>query len=272
MTARGLASRVNGARSRGPLTAAGKARSSQNALTHGLTARTAIVLPLVERAEDWSAHVAGFVEAMRPVGAVERELVERVAAITWRLRRVERVEAAVIGGKLLDADSDAAEAAQPHDPDADEDEEHRATLDELRAEAVIAEEHRAAHRRVWAAEADELLAAADVAVVVHGVEGHVGVTADGALDGWEARNWTRVSLLDALHQTFGESEQRVARLVALCGLDNAITRYADAQRRHARLVAQRQVYWGGDTLERYEAHLSKQLALALATLRLVREA
>ena len=34
----------------------------------------------------------------------------------------------------------------------------------------------------------------------------------------------------------------------------------------------RQVYWGGDTLERYEAHLSKQLALALATLRLVREA
>ena len=272
MTARGLASRVNGARSRGPLTAEGKARSSQNALTHGLTARTAIVLPLVERAEDWSAHLTGFVEALRPVGAVELELVERMAAITWRLRRVERVEAAMIGGRLLDADGDAAAAAQPLDPDDDETVGTSPTLDELRSEAVTAEAHMAAHRRVWAAEADEQLAAADVAVVVHGVEAHVGVTAAGALDGWQARTWTRVSLLDALHQTFGESEQRVARLVALCGLDNAITRHADAQRRHARLVAQRQVYWGGDTLERYEAHLSKQLALALATLRLVREA
>lgn len=272
MTARGLASRVNGARSRGPRTVEGKARSSLNALTHGLTARTAIVLPLVERAEDWRAHLAGFVEALRPVGAVEEELVERMAAITWRLRRVERVEAAMIGGKLLDADSDAAEAAQPPDDDGDDLlDEHRPTLDELRLEAVTAEAHLAAHRRVWAAPDDEPLAGGDVAVVVHGVEGHVGVTADGALDGWEARTWTRVSLLDALHQTFGEIEQRAARIIALCALDNAITRHADAQRRHARLVAQRQVYWGGDTLERYEAHLSKQLALALATLRLVRE-
>ncbi len=272
MTARGLASRVNGARSRGPLTVEGKARSSQNALTHGLTARTAIVLPLVERAEDWSAHLTGFVEALRPVGAVELELVERMAAITWRLRRVERVEAAMIGGRLLDADGDAAAAAQPLDPDDDETVGTSPTLDELRSEAVTAEAHMAAHRRVWAAEADEQLADADVAVVVHDVEGCAGVTADGALDGWEARTWTRVSLLAALHQTFGESEQRTARLVALCGHNNAIDRYADAQHRHARLVAQRQVYWGGDTLERYEAHLSKQLALALATLRLVRDA
>jgi len=243
-----------------------------NALTHGLTARTAIVLPLVERAEDWSAHLAGFVSAMRPVGAVELELVERMAAITWRLRRVERVEAAMIGGKLLDADSDAAEAAQPPDYDADIDEEHRPTLDELREGADHGGRCLAAHRRVWAADAAAQLADADVAVVVHDVEGCAGVTADGALDGWEARTWTRVSLLAALHQTFGESEQRTARLVALCGHNNAIDRYADAQHRHARLVAQRQVYWGGDTLERYEAHLSKQLALALATLRLVRDA
>ena len=231
------------------------------------------MLPLVERAEDWSAHLTGFVEALRPVGAVERELVERMAAITWRLRRVERVEAAMIGGALLDADSAAAEAAQPHDPDDDDLlDEHRPTLDELRESADHGGRCLAAHRRVWAAEADAQLAAADVAVVVHDVEGCAGVTADGALDGWQARTWTRVSLLDALEQTFGESEQRTARLVALCSHNNALDRYADAQRRHARLVAQRQVYWGGEALERYEAHLSKQLALALATLRLVREA
>ena len=164
---RGLASRANGARSRGPRTDEGKARSSMNALTHGLTARTAIVLPLVERAEDWSAHVAGFVEAMRPVGAVERELVERMAAITWRLRRVERVEAAMIGGRLLDADGDAAAAAQPLDPDDDETVGSSPTLDELHESADHGGRHLAAHRRVWAAEADAQLAAADVAVVVH---------------------------------------------------------------------------------------------------------
>ena len=44
-SARALASRRNGARSRGPRTAAGKARSSKNALKHGLCARQLVVLP-----------------------------------------------------------------------------------------------------------------------------------------------------------------------------------------------------------------------------------
>lgn len=272
MTDRGLASRQNGARSRGPSTAEGKARSSQNATKHGLTARAAIVLPLVERAEDWSAHLAGFVSAMQSVGAVEQELVERMAAITWRLRRVERVEAAMIAGKLLDADTDAAAAAKPADPD-DEDnlDEYVPNLDELRDTADHAERSREAHRRVWAAAPDELLAAADVAVIVRDVEAHDGTTADGALDGWQSCTWTRVSLLAALEQVFGGEGQRRARIVALCGYSNATERDADARRRHARLVATRQVYWGGDTLERYEAHLTRQLALTLATLRALRE-
>ncbi len=41
---RARASRQNGARSQGPRTAGGKARSARNALTHGLRARKLILL------------------------------------------------------------------------------------------------------------------------------------------------------------------------------------------------------------------------------------
>ena len=267
---RGLASRANGARSRGPRTDEGKARSSMNALTHGLTARTAIVLPLVERAEDWSAHLTGFAEALRPVGAVERELVERMAAITWRLRRVERVEAAVIGGTLTAADRAAADASQPQgDDEADEaDERLRPTLDDLRGDAEQGAQRIAAHRRAWQADAGAVLDEADVAVILADVGGY----GDGPPAALAAREWTRVSLLAALDEAYGAEAVSTARLRAMNAHDDAIDRDADAQRRHAQLVAQRQIVWNGDTLERYEAHLAKQLALALATLRLVREA
>ena len=266
---RGLASRANGARSRGPRTDEGKARSSLNALTHGLTARGAIVLPLVERAEDWSAHLAGFVAALRPVGAVERELVERMAAITWRLRRVERVEAAVIGATLTAAARDAADASQPQPDDeaTDFDERLRPTLDDLRGDAAQGAQRIVAHRRVWQAEADAALDEADVAVIIRDVAGHGG----GPQAALAARGWTRVSLLAVLDEAYGAEAVSTARLWAMSAHNDAIDRDADAQRRHAQLVAQRQIVWNGDTLERYEAHLSKQLALALATLRMVRE-
>jgi len=265
---RGLASRVNGARSRGPRTDEGKARSSLNALTHGLTARGAIVLPLVERAEDWSAHLAGFVAALRPVGAVEQELVERMAAITWRLRRVERVEAAVIEATLTAAARDAADASQPHDDEVDDDDERlRPTLDDLRDDAAQGAQRIAAHRRVWLADADAVLDAADVAVIIRDVAGH----GDGPQAALAAREWTRVSLLAVLDEAYGAEAVTRARVWSMNDHNDAIDRDADAQRRHAQLVAQRQIVWNGDTLERYEAHLAKQLALALATLRMVRE-
>lgn len=45
-----------------------------------------------ETAEGWAAHLAAQVEALAPANGVELALVERVAALLWRLRRIDRWE------------------------------------------------------------------------------------------------------------------------------------------------------------------------------------
>ncbi len=82
----------NAARSTGPRTAGGKARSSLNAVAHGLRA-VPPVLP-GEDAAQWEAYRAGIVAELRACGTLEHELAGRVAAISWRLRRVVGFEVA----------------------------------------------------------------------------------------------------------------------------------------------------------------------------------
>lgn len=79
----------------GPRTEAGKATSSKNATKHGLTAKT-LVLPKYESVEEYEVHRAGIIAALAPTGALEAELVERVASITWRMRRVAVAETAAV--------------------------------------------------------------------------------------------------------------------------------------------------------------------------------
>jgi hypothetical protein len=68
--ARAAASRKNGARSRGPKTPEGKARSARNALKHGLRAEKYIVLP-EEDAAAFKALEATLFEELAPVGALQ---------------------------------------------------------------------------------------------------------------------------------------------------------------------------------------------------------
>jgi hypothetical protein len=92
ISARALASRINGARSRGPKTTEGKARSSRNALKHGLRAQKVVVLP-DEDATEFEAQEAALLAELAPEGALQTLLARRIAAAAWRLSRADRIEA-----------------------------------------------------------------------------------------------------------------------------------------------------------------------------------
>jgi hypothetical protein len=89
--ARAAASRRNGARSRGPRTTEGKARSAQNALKHGLRAQKYVVLPDEDALEFAELQTALF-EELAPVGALQTVLARRVAIAAWRLARADGIE------------------------------------------------------------------------------------------------------------------------------------------------------------------------------------
>lgn len=86
------ANAANAAKSTGPRTVAGKRRSKGNATRHGLRA-VSPVLP-GEDAAGWDAFRAGVVADLRAAGPFETELAERVASLSWRLRRVAAFEVA----------------------------------------------------------------------------------------------------------------------------------------------------------------------------------
>jgi hypothetical protein len=88
--AQAAASRINGALSHGPTSESGKATSSLNALTTGLTGRT-VLLPS-EDAALYEAHLAQFREQYQPVGEQELALVQSLADTHWRIARIPSLE------------------------------------------------------------------------------------------------------------------------------------------------------------------------------------
>jgi hypothetical protein len=93
--ARAEASRRNGAKSRGPRTPEGKARSSKNALKHGLRAQKYVVLPQEDAAE-FAQFQAELLEELAPVGVMQTVLARRIVIAAWRLARADRMEAEVL--------------------------------------------------------------------------------------------------------------------------------------------------------------------------------
>jgi hypothetical protein len=110
-SARAIASRRNGARSRGPKTVAGRARSSRNALKHGFNARRLLLLD-DEDAAAFAAFEAAARAELAPTGVFQADLVTRIVAAAWRARRADRLEAALLGRYLADARPDEVNAAQ----------------------------------------------------------------------------------------------------------------------------------------------------------------
>ena len=108
------ANRLNAQKSTGPKTAAGKARVSQSALWHGLTAASLVVLD--EDEADFDDFHNWLTRDLEPRGTFECSLVERIAVLSWRLRRVAKAEAALINKSAryksgFPAPTDQAEAA-----------------------------------------------------------------------------------------------------------------------------------------------------------------
>lgn len=80
-------SRINGAKSRGPTTPEGKARSSRNAFKHGRYANNAVVLTN-EDPGAFEELIAAYIQRLRPADPIEMRLTRELASIDWRLARI----------------------------------------------------------------------------------------------------------------------------------------------------------------------------------------
>jgi hypothetical protein len=93
-------SRINGAKSHGPSTEAGKAASSQNALKHGMTACNTYILQC-ESLTDFKEFLAEHIAIHLPASPPEKELVEQMAIARWRIRRFVSAETVLIDCEVL---------------------------------------------------------------------------------------------------------------------------------------------------------------------------
>lgn len=85
-----VSNRINAQRSTGPRTRAGKARSSLNALRHGILARAAFNVSLEgeDRRAEFDEIVSGLIDEFQPETMSERLMVQQAAGCYWRLAKV----------------------------------------------------------------------------------------------------------------------------------------------------------------------------------------
>ena len=88
------ASRRNGARSKGPVTEAGKAKASRNALKHGLTAMQHLVLE-DEVPADLEELIDTVAEEVGAESEIEHRLARRLAIAFWKTERADKIETAL---------------------------------------------------------------------------------------------------------------------------------------------------------------------------------
>ncbi len=88
------ANRRNAMKSTGPKTKPGKSRSRYNAKKHGLLTKT---LEAVEVAFEWKKDLEKLTDELydeyRPQSPLEKIMVERLISVTWRIRRIQLIDA-----------------------------------------------------------------------------------------------------------------------------------------------------------------------------------
>ena len=89
-----LANRKNAQKSTGPTTAQGKEKVSGNRITHGILSNKLLLEG--ENPDDYQSLLEDLQAQLRPAGTLEQGLVEKIAVILWRQRRLVGAETATI--------------------------------------------------------------------------------------------------------------------------------------------------------------------------------
>jgi hypothetical protein len=108
--ARLAANRANAQKSTGPKTDGGKAASSQNAITHGLTSQR-IAFPAMlegECQDDFDSLLADYTHRFRPSPGLEQRMVRGMVETEWQIRRVRIIEESLLEMELADPLASAA--------------------------------------------------------------------------------------------------------------------------------------------------------------------
>jgi hypothetical protein len=103
------ASRRNGAQSRGPRSATGRANSSRNRYTHGLLSKTIVIEG--EEPSRFAALLNSLRADLQPVNALEESLIEDLATYRWRQRRFLAMETACLSARIRRQTQTGADSA-----------------------------------------------------------------------------------------------------------------------------------------------------------------
>jgi hypothetical protein len=275
----------------GPQTQKGKEVARWNATSHGISS-PAPVVPGLERDEDWQEYREAILEHYSPNAPVEHELAERVAVLTWRLRRVTRYEAQsiAISQEKVEDDFHSLEslrasirgeglAATTHPQD-------------IRFEAAYAKRTERAFKRFTSGKPEKILKAEAAGAIVFGVYIAAKKALGGELD-WEALDLPGITEDDDIYELPAMKVEDVRGCIEAFAtatsvdpdeLFEAAAYEAGCEARGAAfkkeamerdlLVKQRERILPDETtlqkIARYEAHLSRQLYQALHALDVLR--
>jgi hypothetical protein len=89
------ASRNNGAKSNGPKSKEGKANAAKNSNRHNLTGSYLILLSTEDPVE-FLHHENEYLRRFQPIDGVERDLVRKLIAASWREKRMDVMEASIL--------------------------------------------------------------------------------------------------------------------------------------------------------------------------------
>lgn len=98
-----IANRRNAQKSTGPRTPSGKAAVSQNAVKHGLLARHDVISS--ESQADFDLYRRRMLDELDPLSPMESMLAERIVSLSWRLKRIVRIQNQVIDAMSADGTS-----------------------------------------------------------------------------------------------------------------------------------------------------------------------